>query len=552
MLRQLRVRDFALVNELVAEFEPGLTVITGESGAGKSLLVRSLGHVLGDRAAASDVRPGAERSDVTADLDLRGNEEALRLLESRELADRDDPERCLLRRVMSADGRSRAYVNGTPVTRQDLMAIATASIDIHGQNEHQALLRRDVQLALLDDHLGDPSLRDAVGAAYDAWQHAANAHAELEAKLKQSRDRVALLQYQVGELDSVGVAEGEFEELDARFRRLAKRQEIAALLQQATDALSGDDSNGADAIRHVAATLARITDDHAALSNARALLDTALTHLDEASIEIRRYADQLAAEPSSSQDIERRLDAIQTLARKHRVRPDELHRHHRELAAELGGLATDESSLTALAATVVEERGQYTSLGARLSRARRDAAGPFAAAVSKLLDKLGIRHGKLTIEFTAAESRLGLESVEYWVTTNPKYPAAPLTRIASGGERSRISLAIQVVAAERSRLPTLVLDEADVGIGGATADVVGRLLRKLATRTQVLCITHSPQVAALGEHHLRVAKNRAQDTTLEPLDRPARVRELARMLSGADVTSKTLEYAEELIASGTA
>jgi DNA repair protein RecN (Recombination protein N) len=552
MLRQLRVRDFALVNELVAEFEPGLTVITGESGAGKSLLVRSLGHVLGDRAAASDVRPGAERSDVTAELDLHGNEEALRLLASRELVDRDDPERCLLRRVMSADGRSRAYVNGTPVTRQDLMAIAAASIDIHGQNEHQALLRRDVQLALLDDHLGEPSLRDAVGAAYDAWQHAADAHAELEAKLKQSRDRVALLQYQVSELDSVAVTEGEFEELDARFRRLAKRQEIAALLQQATDALSGEDSNGADAIRHVAATLARITDDHAALSNARALLDTALTHLDEASIEIRRYADQLAAEPSSSGDIERRLDAIQTLARKHRVRPEELHRHHRELAAELGGLATDESSLTALAATVVEAREKYTSLSTRLSRARRDAAGPFAAAVSKLLDKLGIRHGKLTIEFAAAESRLGLESVEYWVTTNPKYPASPLTRIASGGERSRISLAIQVVAAERSRLPTLVLDEADVGIGGATADVVGRLLRKLATRTQVLCITHSPQVAALGEHHLRVAKNRAQDTTLEPLDRPARVRELARMLSGADVTSKTLEYAEELIASGAA
>jgi DNA repair protein RecN (Recombination protein N) len=234
------------------------------------------------------------------------------------------------------------------------------------------------------------------------------------------------------------------------------------------------------------------------------------------------------------------------------VRPEELHRHHGELARELERFTTDGTSLTALEGVVAEQRARYLEPGHALRDARRKAVPTFSAAVSALLNRLGIRHGKLDIELTEAESRTGLDAVEYWVVTNPKYPAAPLTRIASGGERSRMSLAIQVVAAEHSRLPTLVLDEADSGIGGATADVVGRLLRKLATRTQVLCVTHSPQVAALGEQHLRVTKNRAQDTVIQHLDRPERVQELARMLSGADITNKTLEYAEELIAAGAA
>jgi len=549
MLRQLRIRDFALVREIDVELDRGLTVLTGESGAGKSILVEALGHVLGDRAAATDVRPGASRSEVSAEFDVTDNEEVQRLLAERGLDDPDDACRCLLRRVMSAEGRSRAYVNGSAVTRHDLEAVSAALVDIHGQNEHQLLLRREVQLTLLDDFAGHAELRDTVAASFEAWQTSAAELARMAARIDQSRDRQSLLEYQVAELDALALEPGEFEALDARFKRLAKRQEIIDTVTQALAAFA-DEGSDLDTLRRAATLLARVPDDHPSLASSRDLIATALTHLDESAGELRRYLEALTAESEDPGDLERRLDAVITQARKHHVRPELLYEQHAALADELAALTVDASSVPTLEREVTARREEYRSAAEQLSGERRTAAQAFAKAVSRHLNRLGIRGGALQLEFTPAETRAGLDAVEYWIVTNPNYPAAPLARIASGGERSRVSLAIQVVAAERSRLKCLVLDEADVGIGGATADVLGRLLRKLAERTQVLCVTHAPQVAALGDHHVRVVKTLEQDTGLEKLDRAARVQELARMLSGADITHKTLEYAEELIASG--
>jgi DNA repair protein RecN (Recombination protein N) len=544
MLSRLTVSDYALVKSVDIVFERGLTVLTGESGAGKSILLGALGLALGDRATTSAIRPGAERSDVVAEFDLAGNDVAAGYLSGRGLDDPDRPQRCVLRRIITREGRSRAFINGAPVTLSDLNELATVLIDLHGQNEHQSLLRRNVQLDLLDHYGGTERLAADVRGAYRDWRDAAARERELEAAAAQNRDRHALLTYQLGEFDELGVAPGEYTTLFERFRRLSKRQDTAQRIGAAIDALSGDD--GVD-LHRIAASLDSIDDAHPCLASARDLLSTALTHLDECSSELRRYVDALAAEPDDLGMLEARLERLTELARKHRVRPELLAEHAAGVAAECRALTAASDDIDAARRTAGDAEARYRQAAGKLSATRRRAAPKFARAVSKHLSDLGISGGSLQLEFSEAEQEAGLETVEYHVVTNPKYPAAPLAKIASGGERSRISLAIQVVAAEKSKLPALVLDEADVGISGTTADVVGRLLRRIASHTQVLCVTHAPQVTARGQHHLRISKTTEYDTVVDVLDSAGRINELARMLGGQDITAKTLEYAEELI-----
>jgi DNA repair protein RecN (Recombination protein N) len=302
--------------------------------------------------------------------------------------------------------------------------------------------------------------------------------------------------------------------------------------------LEGESESGVADVTRLVTLLAAIDDGHAALASARELLDTALTHLDETARELRRYLDELTSAPDELERIEARLDRITELARKHRLRPELLAERQRELTTELSGLSVNDQDLDAVRRQMHEAEKSFRTSAAELSNKRRRSAKKFAREVSAHIDSLGISGGSLELVFTDAEHEGGLDSVEYHIVTNPKYPAAPLARIASGGERSRVSLAIQVVAAEKSKLPALILDEADVGIGGTTADVVGRLLRRLAARTQVLCVTHAPQVAARGEHHLLISKSNGYDTVVEPLDSAGRVAELARMLGGQDITKK--------------
>jgi DNA repair protein RecN (Recombination protein N) len=550
MLTRLTVRDFALVRAVDVTFDRGLTVLTGESGAGKSILLGALGLALGDRASAASVRPTADRSDVTAEFDIDGNRRAFDFITARGLDDPDAPNRCVLRRIISREGRSRAFINGAPVTLNDLTELAATLIDVHGQNEHQSLLRRDVQLDLLDHYAGVEALAARVRDAYRTWRTAAEQLHALESSAEQSRDRRALLEYQLGELAELSVSPGEYEELHDRFRRQSKSQETQTRIGAALAVLDGESESGVADVARVATLLAGIDDGHPRLSSARELLDTALTHLDETARELRRYLDDLTSAPDELERMEARLDRITELARKHRVRPELLAERRAELTAELNALGVSGADVDAVRRTMLAAQASFRSSGAELSTKRRRAAKKFARDVSAHIDSLGIAGGCLELVFTDAEHEGGLDSVEYHIVTNPKYPAAPLARIASGGERSRVSLAIQVVAAEKSKLPALILDEADVGIGGTTADVVGRLLRRLAANTQVLCVTHAPQVAARGEHHLLISKTSEYDTIVEPLDSSGRVAELARMLGGQDITRKTIEYAEELISAG--
>jgi DNA repair protein RecN (Recombination protein N) len=550
MLTRLTVRDFALVRAVDVTFDRGLTVLTGESGAGKSILLGALGLALGDRASATSVRPSAERSDVTAEFDIGDNRRATDFLTSRGLDDPDAPNRCLLRRIINREGRSRAFINGAPATSNDLADLATTLIDIHGQNEHQSLLRHDVQLDLLDHYTGAEALAARVREAYRTWRNAADKLHTLQTQAEQSRDRRTLLEYQLGELSELDISPGEYEELHDRYRRMSKSQDIQTRIGAALDVLEGESESGVADVTRLVTLLAGIDDGHAALSSARELLDTALTHLDETSRELRRYLDELTSAPDELERIEARLDRITELARKHRLRPEMLAERKSELTTELSALSVTDQDLDAVRQQQHEAEQTFRTSAAELSNKRRRSAKKFAREVSAHIDSLGITGGSLELVFTEAEHEGGLESVEYHIVTNPKYPAAPLARIASGGERSRVSLAIQVVAAEKSKLPALILDEADVGIGGTTADVVGRLLRRLAARTQVLCVTHAPQVAARGEHHLLISKSNEYDTVVEPLDSTGRVAELARMLGGQDITKKTIEYAEELISAG--
>jgi DNA repair protein RecN (Recombination protein N) len=550
MLTRLVVHDFALVREVDVAFEAGLTVLTGESGAGKSILLGALGLALGDRAAAAAVRPNAERSDVSAEFNIDGNARAVAFLTSRNLDDPDSPMRCVLRRIVNREGRSRAFINGAPATLADLVELATTLIDIHGQDEHQSLLRHDVQLDLLDHYAGLEHAAQRVRDDFRAWRGAAEQLHTTETALEQSRDRKTLLEYQLGELAELAPIADEYADLHERYRRASKSQDIEARIGAALRALGGDDESGVDALARIATLLNGIDDSHQALMNARETLDTALTNLDECARELQRYVDALTSSPDEFERIERRLDRITELARKHRVRPETLAERFVELQAESAALDGNERDIESLRRTMTDAEARFRAAATELSTKRRRAARKFAKDVSAHMDSLGIVGGSLQLVFADAESEAGLDTVDYHVVTNPKYPAASLSRIASGGERSRISLAIQVVAAEKSRLPALILDEADVGIGGTTADVVGRLLRRLARRTQVLCVTHAPQVAARGEHHLSIRKTSEYDTIVEPLDSSGRVAELARMLGGADITPKTVEYAEELITAG--
>ncbi|MCR9279314.1 MAG: DNA repair protein RecN [Pseudomonadaceae bacterium] len=542
MLRQLTVANYALVDSLTVSLGGGLTVVTGESGAGKSIMLGALSLVLGNRSSADVVRPGAERADVSAEFDIAGNTGALALLDEHELSDADT---CLIRRVVSREGRSRAFVNGVPVTLAVLSDIAAALIDIQAQDEHMAISQPSTQLKLLDDYVGDAKLIAGVAAKYREWHQSEAKATALRADIEAAKDRQELIRYQLEELDELGLAQDEFEEIERRFKRLTGAAQTKEALAQAMDGLDNLESLG-----RIHATLRSIDDNHPSLTTTWELLDSAIAQVDEANHELRAYADSLEFDDSELNELEKRLDRAQDLARKHKVRPVDLFEHTQGLREVLNAATGSETTLNELEEAADAARREFTTLAKKLSGKRRKAAKTFAKDVSSTMASLGIKGGKLLLEFVDDVSEHGLEKVDFQVITNPKYPAGSLAKVASGGERTRIALSIQVVAADRCKLPTLVLDEADVGIGGTTADVLGRLLQRLGSHCQVLCVTHAPQVAALGDTHLLVHKGKKQTSAITTLDEDGRLQELSRMLAGADVTDETRSYAATLLSDG--
>lgn len=544
MLKALNIRNFALVAELDIEFGDGLTVITGESGAGKSILLDALGLVLGARARRAAIRPGTTGCDVSAEFDIGRGPQVRDTLDDLDMVLAGEEATCLVRRH-AGENRSRSFVNGVPATLAVLQSITGPLVDVHGQDEHRQLLARDVQRRLLDDYGVDPHLVSATAASFVERESAKRLLDECRTEVARAQEHKSLVSYQIDELAALGESIHRFDELTATYKRLTRARELIETIGAATNEL---DEELVARTSRLAGLLDGTDDPHPNLRTAVDLTTAAHTHLEEALGELRRYLDSFPEDDRELAEVDASLIGLHDVARKHRVPADDLVVHLTTLEEELASLTVNEARLADLESGAGKAEASYRTAGESLSKARRYAAATFSEAVTARFAELGLADASIDVEFQDAESAAGLETIEFKVTTNPKYPAGSLAEIASGGELARISLAIEVVAAERSRLPCLILDEADIGVGGVAADVLGRMLKRLSKNTQVIAITHAPQIAALGDAHLKVEKTTDQDTVIRNLTQEERLEELARMLGGRTVTGATRDYARTLLA----
>jgi len=550
LLLSLTVNNFTLVEHLHTEFQPGMTAITGETGAGKSLILDALGMALGDRGDTSRIRRGKDKLDVTALFSVAANPRARAWLEHYDLL---NGEECLLRRTLNSEGRSRGFINGQPATMQQLQQLGEMMIDIHSQHEHQSLLVRETHRTLLDDFCGAQPLAAKVSQLFREWQETRSRLATLQGNAGELEARRALLRFQLEELDQLALAADELEQLEREQRVLANGEQI---LRDSHQVLAlcreGDDGDILSLLARAQHLLHVMPDKSNHLSEAEALLDSAIIQVDEASREIQRHIDSFDVSPERLQEVEARLALVYQLARKHRVHPSELPTLHRSLAEELDALGGASNNLDTLVALETEQEQALTRAAAELSKKRARAAGEFSALVNGQLQSLAMSAASLDVRLTPEQAHTshGRELVEFLVRTNPGQPHMSLNRVASGGELSRLSLAIQVIAARHTTIPTLVFDEVDVGVGGAVAEVVGRLLRELGEKGQVICVTHLPQVASCAHHHLIASKTTGEESAESELNSIAgkqRISEIARMLGGTKITRQTLAHAEEML-----
>ena len=548
MLRLLSIRNFAVVETLEAEFGPGFTVLTGETGAGKSILLDALSLLLGDRFDARQLRPGAERSEIAAEFTVDEASGIGAWLAEHDLAGEGA---LLLRRVLDAQGRSRAWINGRPATLAQLAQAGELLIDLHGQHAHQSLGRAEMQRALLDAFGGFATLAGEVSSAWRAWRdvHERRARAERDSAAKQS-ERDALTRRDA-ELSALGATAAEWHDLTHVQSRLAH---AAALLEAAAGAETElGEGDAALFLRLVSLTqrLRQAARHDSALDEIVALIDEARIRIDEATRALRHYRERLDLDPAELERVERRLAAIHETARKYRVRPEELPDLAAATQASLALLAAD-TDVAALVRAEQWAKASFDALAEQLSAKRKFAAAELGHKVSSMMSKLAMAGGRFEVALASLEeaASFGGERVEFCAATHPKQAPGPLSLIASGGELSRLGLAIQVALSEVGAVPTLIFDEVDAGIGGAVAASVGRLLKQLGARRQVLCVTHLPQVAACADAHYRVTKKTRADSVNSDLSRlgsSERVEELARMLGGSGITAKTRAHAKELL-----
>jgi DNA repair protein RecN (Recombination protein N) len=552
MLVHLSIHNYAIVEHLDLELDRGMSVITGETGAGKSIMLDALGLTLGDRADSGVVRPGADKADILATFDVSDIPEASAWLKERDL-ETDGP--CILRRVITAEGRSRAYINGTPCPQGDLKALGELVIDIHSQHEHQSLLKTDTHRRLLDEYAGATDLARQVQLASQRWRQTRQELERLSNSGDEQRAKHQLLSYQLEELESLSLGENELERLEQEHTTLTNAESLLGICRQVVELCSESDSgNALNALTASLNRLSSVNNTPDALNEATNLLSSAQIQVEEAVGEINRFLDRFEADPARLQQIEERLDTIYTLARKHRVQPTEVAALHQKLLDEIETLNANDEAIERLEHEVGSYARHYQEKARELSDLRHRAAPELAHKVEHEIQRLGMPGGRFNIELREnADKELspnGLEQVELLVSANPGQPLKALAKVASGGELSRISLAIQVITAQTSRVPTLVFDEVDVGIGGPTAEIVGQLLRRLGERGQVMTVTHLPQVAAQGHQHLFVHKVREADVTrtaVSKLNKNERVEEVARMLGGIDLTKESLAHAKKMV-----
>ena len=552
MLTHIHIRDFAIIDELEISFESGMSVLTGETGAGKSILVDALGLVLGDRADSDSVRNGANRAELSIILDISGVPLAAQWLHENDLGTQSE---CLMRRVVTREGRSRAYINGTPVTLNMAKTLGELLVDIHGQHEHQSLVRLTDQRRLLDSHANNENRLIRLLELFRQWQTTRNRLDALRSEDRERQARTDLLRYQIHELSELELSETEINEIENEQQRLAHCEQLLQGVEHVHATLYEDvDSNLYTALSRINHSLDELRRMDSSLSEFWQLLDGALVQIQEAANGLRRYADTLESDPARLAWIETRLASIHELARKHRLKSTQLPEHLTRLEAELAELEGPEFDLEHLQAQVGQIEAQYREVAHEVRTARIETAKRLTRAVTTVMQDLGMQGGRFEISIIPTDSKVpaptGLDRVEFMVSPNPGQPLKPLAKFASGGELSRISLAIQVVAAQSLHIPTLVFDEVDAGIGGAVAESVGRRLRSLGSTRQVLCVTHLPQVAAQAHHHYQVKKVTRKKNTLTQiasLRSQERVAEVARMLGGLEMTEQTHAHAQEMI-----
>ncbi|MDA9014944.1 DNA repair protein RecN [Porticoccaceae bacterium] len=551
MLLSITINNYTLVDILEIEFSSGTTAITGETGAGKSLILDALSMALGDRADSSTIRQGKDRAQITASFDISSIPEAKLWLDNHDITADDE---CILRRIYTTEGRSRGYINGQPCTMQQLKQLGDLLVDLHSQHEHQSLLRRNTHRKLLDEFNASTELAVKVAEYFHDWQGAAKTLQDLAERSDEFNARRELLEFQIEELQELNLEPSYLQQLELEQQNLANAEQIIQDSQKLL-AISdqGEAFNLRDGFNQSLSILSQLKHKPEALEEAEQLLQSGLIQVDEAVRCIEQHIDRFEANPQRLQHIEDELGLIFQLARKHRVDSHQLAEKLEELVLELRQLTAGDQNLEALQQQVDEFAAKYKKAATELSLIRQQGAVKMSQGINQQLQQLSMQGAELLIQLTRLDENnyksYGLEDIELMISTNPGQAHKPLAKVASGGELSRVSLAIQVVAAANSSIPTLVFDEVDVGIGGSTADIVGKLLKQLGDRGQVISVTHQPQVAAHAHQHYVVSKVTADssaESTIVNLNKTQRIEELARMLGGAKVTNQTLSHASEL------
>ncbi|WP_139684121.1 DNA repair protein RecN [Vibrio tasmaniensis] len=551
MLAHLSVNNFAIVKSLQLELSKGMTTITGETGAGKSIAIDALGLCLGGRSDAGMVRQGEEKTEVSAAFLLENNLHATRWLEDNELLDGGE---CILRRTISKEGRSRAFINGSPVPLSQLKSLGQLLINIHGQHAHHQLMKSDYQMVMLDQYAGHLNLLKSTRNAYQAWRQADNHLKELRENSQQNQAQKQLLEYQIKELNELSIGEEEYEELEQEHKRLSNSGELASTCQQAIELIyEGEEVNALGILQSANHSLIQLADLDERLAELPNLLSEAIIQIEETNSELRSYLDSIDVDPARMAYVEERFSKVMSMSRKHHVLPEELYKHHQDLLQQVEALDCSDEKLDELANEVENQYQSFVAKSEKLHKSRTRYAKELNKLITQSMHELSMEKAQFAIEVNNTNthpSPLGMDNVTFIVSTNPGQPMQPIAKVASGGELSRISLAIQVITAQKIDTPSLIFDEVDVGISGPTAAVVGKMLRTLGESTQVMCVTHLPQVAGCGHQQLFVAKSTKSgktETQMHTLDEQQRVSELARLLGGSQITESTLANAKELL-----
>lgn len=553
MLIQVTISNLITIHDLSLEFFSGTTVLTGETGTGKSILIDAIEMALGARASELVVRPGQEKADISLCFDISKSPAATQWLKNYDL-DQNTSE-CIIRRTINKEGRSRSYINGMPTTLQPLRELSELLIDIHGQHEHQTLLKSEKQREMLDDFANHPELTEHVAQLAHDWR-ALNQEINTLRKLSEERTtRSEFLAFQLNELEELQITPQEFQTLDLEHKQLAHADELLQNIHLALHCLTENEEQNALALLHQALqALETVQNVNPKISSWVDNLKSAIIQVSETESDLQHYLNSVELDPERLKWVEDRISTLFDIARKHKVSPNELDIFQQKLSLELKALASSDERLQDLAAQLLEIEKNYALASKKLSQSRIKAGKKLSAEITANIRELALPHANFQVSFEENKqsefSPYGLEKIAFQITTNPGQPLQPLAKVASGGELSRISLAIHIATAEQHTIPTLIFDEVDVGISGSTAEIVGKLLRRLGKTHQVFCITHLAQVAAQGHQHVRVEKiscDQITQTHIQPLNADEKVNEVARMLGGVAITQKTIEHAREMV-----